>query len=153
MQASMKHRRRLIVMIASAAVAASALLLWTIRSESAAALVAREGNPWLVAKSAAVEYRYGSALLPSKYLVLSGVREWNPAVDPEAGTTLVYTADESVRVYWQQRVGRGGGNDEWFVLGSEPRFRCIKIDAAGQASVEISQRFFNIEVSGHTGAY
>lgn len=149
----MKQRRRFLIALAVAAVSAAALWLWFSRGEPVAALVAREGQPWLVAESAAVEYRHEGALLPAVYLVLTGVREWNSTLDPEVGTTLVYTTDESVRVYWRQRVERGGGKDEWFVLGSTPRFCCVRIDESGRAYTTISQRFFFVEVSSRFGAY
>jgi hypothetical protein len=149
----MKCRRPLLIALALATVGTAALWLWFSRGEPVAALIAREGQPWLVAESAAIEYRDEGALLPSAYLVLTGVREWNSTLDPEVGTTLVYTTDESVRVYWRQRVERGGGKDEWFVLGSTPRFRCVRIDESGRAYTTISRRFFFVEVSSRFGAY
>jgi hypothetical protein len=149
----MKCRRPLLIALALATVGTAALWLWFSRGEPVAALIAREGQPWLVAESAAIEYRDEGALLPSAYLVLTGVREWSPTLDLPAGTTLVYTADQSVRVYWSERVKGGGGKDEWILLSSRPRFRCIEVDETGLAVEGISRRFFNIEVSAAFGAY
>jgi hypothetical protein len=99
---AMKHRRRWTTALAMTAVLAVAIWLWLSRGESVSAVIAREGRPWLVVESATMERRFGGAILPSTYLVLRGAREWDPAIDPMSGTTLVYTADQSVRIYWRQ---------------------------------------------------
>ena len=150
---AMKHRRRWTTALAMTAVLAVAIWLWLSRGESVSAVIAREGRPWLVVESATMERRFGGAILPSTYLVLRGAREWNPAIDPMSGTTLVYTADQSVRIYWRQRVEGGRCADQWFALGSEPQFECFKIDQDGWALEIISRRFFNVEVSAQIGAY
>ena len=151
---AVKHRRRWIVALATSALLLAVGGLCSSRREPATTLVAREGVPWFVAESASVEYRFGSAVLPSAYLVLAGVREWDPSVDPKPGTTLVYTPDETVKFYWSESLKLHGYRaPEWFPLGHRPPFRCVNIDLGGRAVVTIDRRFFFVEVSAEAGAY
>ena len=156
-QATMRHRRRLVVLVAFLAVAAGTLLLWPERSEPAAALVARKGAPWLVAESAVIDRRFGGKLIPAVYLILRGVREWDASGNPPVGTVLVYTDDEYMKTRWRECVDWGGASASvgrvHHALGSGTAVECWAVDTDGTAVKVVSGRFRYVDIAGLPGAY
>lgn len=135
--------------LALLAAVAGMCLLWPRRSEPAAAVVAREGAPWLVAESAVVEHRFGGKPIPAVYLILRGVRDWDASSDPQARTCLVYTDDEYMKIHWRKCVDRGGAAVGTLYLSlTSAAVECWEVDADGAAVAKVSGRFRFVDIAG-----